>query len=239
MVWWFSAQSKTSNHKIHGPSKIAQCVKDKISEAVTSNHALTPTDISCGKGLGFIPAAVDSASSHSGNISYEVTKTKVKTGIKQKYWFPSKFEHEADIIDESDNTLSDDEKNTLKRCTENGRPYLVACGYEEGVNYIFTMLPIMENILASSDFIQCDITYDDCTDYPYIFNAVAFNNVTMEWMVIGRLRLNKQNASAYGLAFKKVFGKCSTSNSSFKLGETLLVLSLTGLTHKLMDLRKQ
>ena len=70
------------NHKIHGPSKIAQCVKEKISEAVTNNHALTPTDISCGKGLGFIPAAVVSALSHSGKISYEVTKTKVKTGIK-------------------------------------------------------------------------------------------------------------------------------------------------------------
>ena len=125
MVWWSSAQSKQAtcnlhNHKIHGPSKIAQCVKEKISEAVTNNHALTPTDISCGKGFGFIPAAVDSASSHSGKISYEVTKTKVKTGIKEKYWSPSNFEHEADIIDESDNTLSDDEKNTLKRYTENG-----------------------------------------------------------------------------------------------------------------------
>ena len=44
----------------------------------------------------------------------------------------------------------------------------------------------------------------------------------MEWMVIGRLWLNKQIASAYCLAFKKVFGKCSTSNSSYKLGETLI-----------------
>ena len=44
----------------------------------------------------------------------------------------------------------------------------------------------------------------------------------MEWMVIGGLRLNKQNASAYRLAFKKVFGKCSTSKSSLKLGETLI-----------------
>ena len=84
------------------------------------------------------------------------------------------------------------------------------------------MSPIIQIILASSDFIQCDITFNDCTDYPYIFNAVAFNNVTMELMVIGRLRLNKQNASAYCLAFKKVFEKCSTSNSSFKLGETLI-----------------
>ena len=30
--------------------------------AVLANPALTPSDISCGKGLGFIPSAVDGAS---------------------------------------------------------------------------------------------------------------------------------------------------------------------------------
>ena len=44
----------------------------------------------------------------------------------------------------------------------------------------------------------------------------------MEWMVIGRLQLNKQDANAYSLAFKKIFSKCSNSNDSFKVGETLI-----------------
>ena len=55
-----------------------------------------------------------------------------------------------------------------------GRPYLVACGIEDGIKFIFTMSPVMDKIASEADFIQCHITYDDCKDYPYIFNAVAF-----------------------------------------------------------------
>ena len=101
------------------------------------------------------------------------------------------------------------------------RPCLVASGFEEGVKYIFTMSPIMAKVASEADFIQCDITYDDCRDYPYIFNAVAFNKVSMEWMVVARLRLDAQTASAYALAFKKMFEKCRRYNEEFELGSTL------------------
>ena len=42
----------------------------------------------------------------------------------------------------------------------------------------------------------------------------------MEWMVIARLRLDAQTASAYALAFK-VFEKCKRYNEDFELGSTL------------------
>ena len=38
----------------------------------------------------------------------------------------------------------------------------------------------MTKVATESDFIQCDITYDECKQYPYIFNAVAFNSTVME-----------------------------------------------------------
>ena len=50
---------------------------------------------------------------------------------------------------------------------------------------------------------------------------MAFNTITIEWMVIGRLRLNTQDANAYSLAFNKIF---SRSNSNFKLGDTLIAI---------------
>ena len=50
----------------------------------------------------------------------------------------------------------------------------------------------MSKIAAGSEFIQGDITYDECNDHPYIFNAVAFNTQMMEWMAVGRVRLSKQ-----------------------------------------------
>ena len=49
--------------------KIAQCRK---KYAITSNPTLTPLDVTCGKGLGFIPSAVDAACSHPGKVGYEV-----------------------------------------------------------------------------------------------------------------------------------------------------------------------
>ena len=40
------------NRKInHAPHKIAECVKEKIHFAVSTNPSLTPHDIACGKGL--------------------------------------------------------------------------------------------------------------------------------------------------------------------------------------------
>ena len=44
---------------------------------------------------------------------------------------------------------------------KHGRPYLVSAGIEEGIRYIFTMLPLMAKVASEAKFIQCDITYDD------------------------------------------------------------------------------
>ena len=47
---------------------------------------------------------------------------------------------------------------------------------ENGIKYIFTMSLFMSQIASQADFIQCDIMYDSSKEYPYIFNAVAFDN---------------------------------------------------------------
>ena len=80
----------------------------------------------------------------------------------------------------------------------------------------------MAIIATDTDFILCDITYDDCKAYPYIFNAVAFNKICTEWTVTARLRLDKQSAESYALAFKKIFNKCASACQDFELGTTLL-----------------
>ena len=57
------------NHPLHGATKIAGCTKSKITEAVHINPSLTALDIAQGKGLPFIPSAVDRASSHIGKLT--------------------------------------------------------------------------------------------------------------------------------------------------------------------------
>ena len=206
------------NHKVHSSTKIAQCVKEKINDAISANPTLTPSEIACGKGVGFIPSAIDLASSHTGKVLQVIKKTKQLKGLNDKQWSLMNFEETADEIDEEDNRISGSETDKYKQY---GRPYLVASGFEVGIKYIFTMSPTMAKVACEADFIQCDITYDECRDYPYIFNAVAFNKVSMEWMVVARLRLDAQTALAYSLAFKKVFEKCKRFNKEFELGSTL------------------
>ena len=122
------------NHRIHSATKIAQCVREKINNAILANPALTPSDISCGKGLGFIPSAVDGASSHSGKVSQEVRKTKQKSGLLDRKWEPMNFDEVADEIDKEDSNLGGDESDKFRK---SGRPYLVSSGIEDGyIHYV-------------------------------------------------------------------------------------------------------
>ena len=210
------------NHPLHSSTKISQCVRQKISAAVSANPSLTTSDIVRGQGIGFLPSAADDASSHVGKVSQEVRRTKIKKGLIDKGWSPFDFERVADAIDSDDDKISGDDQDKLKKYQKQGRPYLVSAGIEEGIRYIFTMSPLMAKIASEAEFIQCDITYDELSDYPYLFNAVAFNSVSMEWMVIARVRLNRQTSEAYALAFKKIFAKCSSINENFLPGSTLL-----------------
>jgi len=56
----------------------------------------------------------------------------------------------------------------------------VSAGIENGIHYIFTINPLMSEILFKTEFIEVDITYNETKEYPYLFNAAAFNEVTMD-----------------------------------------------------------
>ena len=73
---------------LHGANKISQCVKQRISDAVSANTTLTTSDIVQGKGIGFLPSAADDASCHTGKVSQQVRKTKIKTGLNERNWSP-------------------------------------------------------------------------------------------------------------------------------------------------------
>ena len=124
--------SNLHNHKLHGAFKICTLVQNKICEAVQSNPTLTATDVSCGKGIGFIPSAVDSASSHLGRIAREVSKTKSASGINNSEWSPCSFEQVANDIDKEDNAVCHD-KQQEEQYKKYGRPYLVSAGVENGM----------------------------------------------------------------------------------------------------------
>ena len=49
------------NHPLHNATKISQCIRQKISVAVSANPSLTASDIARGQGMGFLPSAADDA----------------------------------------------------------------------------------------------------------------------------------------------------------------------------------
>lgn len=82
------------------------------------------------------------------------------------------------------------------------------------------MNPFQCKVLSTAEFTECDLTYNESIEYPYLFNAVAFNDDTMEWVVVARVRLDKEGAKGYGLAYKKMFEKCS-DYPDFEVGKSL------------------
>ena len=154
-----------------------------------------------------------------GRIAREVRKSKHNT-VAGSNWDVANFEEVADDIDSRDDELAGDsiDSHQLKSLA---RPYLVAAGIENGIQFIFCMSPFMSSLLAESEFVEADITYET-REYPYLFNMVAFSYITMDWVVVSCVRMNKQDALAYSLAYSKTFNRCKSSNSTFKLGTSLL-----------------
>ena len=211
------------NHPVHSPSHPLSKTVEDISNAAKANVTLKPSDISRGKGLGYIPAAVDKACASMDKIS-RVMKTSRNNSLScSPSWDVTSFEAVADDIDARDEEhRSSYSQGTSLSLRKLSRPYLVSAGIDNGIHYIFTMNPLMAEVLSKAEFIEADITFNETKEYPYLFNVVAFNELTMEWMVVSRVRMNQQDHKAYRLGFLKTFQHCSLAHPSFKPGESLL-----------------
>lgn len=61
----------------------------------------------------------------------------------------------------------------------------------------------MTQVLANTDFVEADVTLNETKEYTYLFNMTGFDEVSMEWVVVSRVRMDKQTWEAFALAFKK------------------------------------
>ena len=111
------------------------------------------------------------------------------------------FEEVADEIDKDHSNLGIDESNKFRK---SGRHYLVSSGLEHGKELYSLYHHTCKKNIATE---QCDITYDDCRDLSILilFNAVAFDNTSMEWVVVARVRLDTQASAGNALCFRKMF----------------------------------
>lgn len=56
------------NHKIHSPSAVSTFVKESIISAVIASPRLTADDLAAGRGLQFIPGAIDNAATNKDKL---------------------------------------------------------------------------------------------------------------------------------------------------------------------------
>ena len=56
------------NHKIHSPSAVSTFVKESIILAVIASPRLTADDLAAGRGLQFIPGAIDNAATNKDKL---------------------------------------------------------------------------------------------------------------------------------------------------------------------------
>ena len=210
-VFGFVRQQKSvacnlHNHPIPGPSKMACMVKATIQQSACTNPQLKPSQIAQGKGVPFIPGVVDEASTHIGRISREVKKGRQQeTGGTS--WEISRFESVADEIDSKDNVLASHSAAERAKVQKNCRPYLTSMGFESGIHFIHTMSPLMSRLLSKAEFAEADITFNETFEYKYLFHLAVFDDTTMEWAVVSRVRMDKEGTKAYALAFKKNISK--------------------------------
>ena len=79
----------------------------------------------------------------------------------------------------------------------------------------------MSNIMAGADFMQVDVMYGENSVLPYLFNATAFDETTMKWVIIARMRCNKENATMYEIAFKQMFATCTQDVPEYNVDKQL------------------
>ena len=148
-----------------------------VQRAALANVALKPSKISRGKGLGYIPAVVDTTSANMNRISTAMSKARSSSALCNSKWDITLFEKMADDIDEEDalhgSSYSHSLSDELKKLS---RPYLLSAGIENGIQYIFTMSPLMSEILSKAESIEAEIIYNETKEYPYLFNVTDIYN---------------------------------------------------------------
>jgi len=115
----------------------------------------------------------------------------------------------------------DDDCSKLKTFSLLGHPYMRNYCISPDISYQFIMSPFMSKVMATANFVQVDVTYGENSVLPYLFNATAFDEVSMKWVVIARMRCNKENTSMYETAFKQMFTTCKKDIPSYDVNTQL------------------
>jgi hypothetical protein len=106
----------------------------------------------------------------------------------------------ADAIDSADQVV-EGSSNVSSEYRVRGRPYMRKYALTSSVVYQPMMSPLMSSILAKAEYIniEVDMTYNENTDLPYLWNVTAFDYKLLRWVAVARVRSNKEDENFYSI----------------------------------------
>ena len=60
-----------------------------------------------------------------------------------------------------------------------GRPYRRSIGVQDSNQWFICMNPLQSSLLSETEFLEMDVTYENCHEYPYLLNFTRFSYSTM------------------------------------------------------------
>ena len=212
----FHSHDSVSSHRI--PQKVCS----DIAKAVEANPSLTASQIACGQGLQYRPAAADLSAAHQGRLNTIKRQVINKSGSLKSKGRMDLLEMEtiADRVDNEDSQVEGSSR-VSDEYKEKGRPYMRSYAITSSLVYQIIMSPLMSSVLARAEYIEVDTTYNENTDLPYLLNITAFDYTVMRWIAVARIRSNKEDSEFYANAFKAVFKQCQQDHKEFAVGKTL------------------
>ena len=210
----FHLHSKIASHRI--PQK----VRNEITSAVIANPTLTTSQISNGQGIEYRPSAADLSATHQIPLALKKSGQDSNSKDRKGYMMLLEMENLADVIDSTDRVV-EGSSSVSTEYSARGRPYMRKYAITSSLMYQLIMSPLMSSILAKAEYIEVDMSYNENSDLPYLWNVTAFDYNVMRWVAVARVRSNKEDSDFYSAAFKAVFDQCKEDHKEFGVGTTL------------------
>ena len=141
---------------------------------------MTSHQLQCGQGLGYQPGSVDISGSSYDRIDHHREKILQDTCVLSTVVGEmEKIVEKLDCKDAANGGLSALSEAYKKL----GRPYMRDYAISSSITYQFIMSPLMCKLLAETDFLETDMTYNENTVLTYLFNATVFDYTTIKWQL--------------------------------------------------------
>ena len=163
-------QKNLHNHNIPGPSVVSTFVKHSIVLVVSASPRLTTDDLAAGRGLQFVPGAVDTAAASKDKLRGIRKKALEDGGHRRGKKMPSlpwtiislwcRLRYDSGFQSSiAENIWQRPRDGRTGELQSLGYPYMHNYCISPDISYQFIMSPFMSKVMASADFIQVDVTY--------------------------------------------------------------------------------